>query len=61
MIVTLKQTRLILYGVKTIYFVVFVVKSARKVIPSLIVFINVAINMGLCHVMISDETVGNNT
>ena len=32
------ETRLIYYGVETIYFVVFVVKSALKVIPSIIIF-----------------------
>ena len=31
-------TRLIYFGVETIYFVVFVVKSALKVIPSIIIF-----------------------
>ena len=34
----LSNTRLIYYGVETIYFVVFVVKSALKVIPSIIIF-----------------------
>ena len=32
------RTRLIYYGVETMYFVVFVVKSALKVIPSIIIF-----------------------
>ena len=34
----IKWTRLIYYGVETMYFVVFVVKSALKVIPSIIIF-----------------------
>ena len=33
-----RLTRLIYYCVETIYFVVFVVKSALKVIPSIIIF-----------------------